>query len=287
MNVPHERVVQLQCRGGAGYEFSSLGLKAAAQGDARVAVAMVFAASDRAAGARNETLQPGTCAPSDRPLAQAEPRELHFITAAFAQPFAGPIDISARSAERRPDVRSIAEYLKDPAHYWTFTASDTHHGYFDVTLHEFWIDRSAPPPMSPPPPAPLAVARWLLRVSISGGIAGSQREVSINGEGRLQLRGSGTFGNVNCTATIGSVELQRIEAAFARAHPDRWPKAYPMKGNGCCDQLQYVLHLDREDDHGQRTGHETSWISENASIVPEAVSALFTLAYESRHACMF
>jgi hypothetical protein len=101
------------------------------------------------------------------------------------------------------------------------------------------------------------------------------------------MRGTGTFGDVNCTVTIGRAELQHIEAAIARAHPDGWPKAYPLKGTGCCDQLQFVLHLDREDDRGQRTSNETSWMSENASTVPEAVSALFTVAYEARHACGF
>lgn len=129
--------------------------------------------------------------------------------------------------------------------------------------------------------------RWLVRAGISGGIAGSHREVSVNGEGRLQMRGSGTFGDVNCTATIRGIELQRIEAAFARANPDGWPKAYSMRGDGCCDQLQYALHLDREDDRGQRTSADTSWVSQNASTVPASVSALFTLVYEARHACMF
>jgi hypothetical protein len=51
--------------------------------------------------------------------------------------------------------------------------------------------------------------------------------------------------------------------------------------------LTYVIHLDREDDHGNRTSHEASWMSENESAVPPAVSALFKTVYDARRACVF
>lgn len=287
INQPQASLVQLQCRGGVGFEFRSLGFKSTPQGDARVAVAMVFAAGQRAAGSTNENLPPGTCAPSDRPLAATEPREVHFITAAFSQPYTGAIDVTRTAAEYHPDVRSIADYLKDPAHYWTFHASDTHRGYFDVTVHEYWIDRSKPTRPAPERPDPPTVARWLVRVRISGGIAGSRREVSLNGDGRLQESGSGTFGDVQCSATLTKPDVQHVEAAIARSHPETWPNAYPLKGDGCCDQLKYVLHVDQEDSARSRTSHETSWVSENAAAVPEPVSALFNIVYEARRACAF
>lgn len=287
MNRPQANVVQLQCRGGAGFEFRSLGFKSTPQGDVRVAVAMIFAAGQRAAGSTNENLQPGTCAPSDRPLAANEPREVHFITAAFSQPYTGAIDVTRTAAEYHPDVRAIADYLKDPAHYWTFHVADSHHGYFDVTVHEYWIDRSKPTRPAPDRTEPPTVARWLVRVRISGGIAGSRREVSLNGDGRLQEGGSGTFGDVQCSATLTKPDVQHVEAVIARAHPKTWPRAYPLKDNGCCDQLQYVLHIDQEDSAGRRTSHETSWLSENAAAVPESVSALFNVVYEARRACVF
>jgi len=280
-------VVLLQCRGGAGYEFKSLGFKAFPGGETQVAVAMTFAPGANAAGSDNQNLQPGTCAPSGRPLVPSDPREVHFLTAAFVQLLPGSIDISATAAEVRPDVRSMIDYLKDPGHYWTFHAMDTHAGYFDAATHEYWADRGAPPrtPIdSAPPPA---IARWLLRVYVNGGIAANRREVSVNGDGRVQANGNGSFGAVQCSATISKSDVQSIEAALARAHSESWPKAYPMKGNGCCDQLEYSMHVDQEGADGHRTSRDTSWISENAAAVPEGVSALFKLVYDARHACVF
>jgi hypothetical protein len=290
MNRPQQDVVSLQCRGGEGYEFKNLGIKATATApaDVRVAVALTFAANTGAAGSKNENLQPGSCAPADRPLTPAEPRELHFITSAFAQPFPGPIDVTPTAAEYHSDVRGIADYLRDPAKYWTFHASDTHRGYFDVTIHEFWTDRAAPPRNRVSDRlAALTAVRWLLRVTVSGGIAGSRREVSMNGDGRVQASGSGTFGDVQCAAAVAKPEVQHVEATMARSHPESWPKAYPLKGDGCCDRLQYLLHVDREDGAGRRTSYETTWLSQNASTVPEPVSALFNLVYEARRACVF
>jgi hypothetical protein len=248
---------------------------------------MTFAASPGVAGSDNQNLQPGTCARADRPLAASDPRELHFVTDAFAQLLPGPIDISTNAAEFRPDVRSMVDYLKDPAHYWTFHVLEGHGGYFDTVVHEYWTNRATPPRPQAVVPTPLTIARWLLRVQMSGGIAANRREVSVNGEGRVQANGMGTFGEVQCSAAISRNDVQAIEAALARAHPETWPKAYPLKGNGCCDQIQASLHLDQEDQQGRRSSHETSWMSENAGTVPEAVSALFKIVYEARHACVF
>jgi hypothetical protein len=54
-----------------------------------------------------------------------EPGKIWFITASNAQlkqmQSGGTVDRSSTAAERYPDVRSIPEYLKDPAHYWTFS----------------------------------------------------------------------------------------------------------------------------------------------------------------------
>jgi hypothetical protein len=280
-------VMLLQCRGGPGFEFKSLGYKVFSGGATRIAVAMTFSPSAGVAGANNQNLQPGSCAPTDVPLTSSDPRELHFLTDAFVQLLPGPIDISPTAAESHPDIRSMIDYLKDPGHYWTFHAMNMHAGYFDVSIHEYWTNRATPPGPAIDSSPPLAIARWLLRVMISGGIAGSKREVSVNGDGRIQASGSGSFGGVHCSATISRSDSQHLEAALARAHPESWPKAYPMKGNGCCDQLEFSMHLDQEDARGQRASRETSWMSENAATVPEEVSALFKLIFEARHACVF
>ena len=132
-------------------------------------------------------------------------------------------------------------------------------------------------------------ARWFVRVAVDGGIAGAHKEVSINADGRLLVSGSGPSGTVRCEADVSKPRAQEIAAAIARSHPETWLPSYVSKQNplGCCDQMQFTVHVDREDDRGGRTSRETYWFTESAPRVPEAVSALFTLVYETRHACVF
>lgn len=136
---------------------------------------------------------------------------------------------------------------------------------------------------------PSGIARWLVRVSITGGLAGSRREVSINGDGRLQANGSGIFGNVSCTVQPGTPVVQKIEAALEGSHLDTWQPRYVSKTNpdGCCDQFQYAVHVEQENDHGLRSARETYWFDVSAALVPPAISALFNSVYEARHACVF
>lgn len=137
--------------------------------------------------------------------------------------------------------------------------------------------------------SPSGIARWLVRVSITGGLAGSRRNVSINGDGRLQANGSGIFGNVSCTVQLATPVVQKIEAALEGSHLDTWQPRYVSKTNpdGCCDQFQYVIHVEEEDDHGLRSARETYWFDASAALVPQAISALFNSVYEARHACVF
>ena len=288
-NEAHSAVVSLQCRGGAGYEFKSLGYKASPNGETRVAIALTFAANTTAAGPANEGLAPGTCALEDRPLTPSEPRQVHFLVVAFSQPFVGPIDMSSTVAENRPDVRSMVDYLRDPRRYWTFTAADTHQGYFDSWVHRYWQDVSG----SPQPPArdeePAArEGRWLVRVMITGGIATSRREVSINADGHLGAMAIGAmYGNVRCTAELSKTATQTIEAALARSHPETWRPSYVLQANpgGCCDQQQEMVHVEQEDPSGRRTSRETFWFNDSAGTVPDAVTSLAKLVFDFRSAC--
>jgi hypothetical protein len=285
----HSGVVSLQCRGGAGYEFKSLGYKASPNGDTRVAIALTFAASTTAAGLANEGLAPGTCALSDRPLTPAEPREVHVIVVAFSQPFVGPIDVSSTAAENHPDVRSMADYLGDPRRYWTFTAADVHQGYFDSWVHRSWHDFSGKPAPQARDEEPAAgEGRWFVRVMITGGVATSKREVSINADGHLQaIAGGAMYANVRCSADLSKPATQTLERALARSHPETWSPSYVLKGNpgGCCDQQQEMVHVEQEDANGHRTSRETFWFNDSAGTVPEGIASLAKLVFDARNAC--
>lgn len=286
INQPHSEVTLLQCRGGSGFEFKSLGFKPTPQGVMRVAVAMTFAANPRAAGDKNENLDVGSCAPTNRPLASSEPREIHFIAVAFSQPFIGPIDVTPTAAEHYPDVRAIAAYLKDGGHYWTFNASETHHGYFDAATHQYWKDFGASPgPVAQPAQHTTSgIARWLVRITMQGGLAGTKREISVDADGRLQA--SSTSNNLRCSADLAAPFVQSLEAALARSHPETWRAAYVHQGNpnGCCDQIKVTVHVE-QDTQNPLTSRETYWFNDSAAMVPEGVTALFKMVYDTRNAC--
>jgi hypothetical protein len=282
---PHSGAYQLLCRGGAGFEFRSLGFRQVPAGSqVRVAVALTFAANAAAAGRKGERLEPGTCAWNDRPLGAAEPREVRFIAAAYLQLGIGPIDMSPTAAERHPDVPSIIAYLANPTHFWSFTAFNTNSGYFDTTAHGYSKDFSAAQPSAPEPAVP-STARWLARAAIGGGIDGGSIRVEIDGDGHLQV--NNTRRKMRCTATVDLSVVHQVEAAIARSRPDTWLDSYALKTNrnGCCDQLGASVHLEQEDSNGKRRTYETHWFSDSVTRVPGGVSTLFDVIWGASTAC--
>jgi hypothetical protein len=293
IDQPHAEVISLQCRGGPGFELRSLGFKAAPGGNVRVAIALTFAANTKAAGSTNQDLEPGTCAPPNRPLGPSEPREIRFLTSAFSQLMAGPVDLTATAAEYHTDVRSIADYLRSPRRYWTFTASDTHNGYFDAWVHGYWKDSGAANAGGANPGGADAgraddleqestTAGWLVRVETSGGLAGSTRKLSVDADGHVQAASSATFGNVRCSAELPKTQVQSIETALSRSHPDKWLPSYALKSNpnGCCDQFTELVHVEQVDAGGRRTAFETYWFNDSAGTVPEGVKTLASLVHD-------
>lgn len=112
----------LVCRGGA----SGLLYGGGASAGANLAkVQLTYQVSPNVPGPAGSGLATGSCAWTDRAAMPPEPGKIWFITASNAQlkqvQSGGAIDRSPTAAERWPDVRSIPEYLKDPAHYWTFS----------------------------------------------------------------------------------------------------------------------------------------------------------------------
>ena len=111
----------LICRGGTtGFTFGG-GTDA---GNNLARVVLGYRVSPTVPGPIGAGLSAGTCAWTDRTAMPPEPGQIAFITARNAQikqAQSGSIDRTATAAERYPDVSTIPEYLKDPAHYWTFS----------------------------------------------------------------------------------------------------------------------------------------------------------------------
>lgn len=273
-------LAQLHCRGGAGLEYRSLGSR-----QSRIAVAMTYAANPRAAGSHNRGLAPGTCALVDRPLLPAEPREVRFITAQFSSTGPGPIDTTANAAEVAPDVRSIATYLQDPGHYWTFVVlipaslQTPGAGYFDALTQEPYVSRSSAPTPALAQ-APLAAVHWLIRTQIAGGLPpGSAIDAAVSGDGHFAGSSASPIGTVRCTGIVSASLLREIEAALERARSSEWRPSYadPKNPGGCCDQYTTSLDFEQVDAGGGRTHRRTHWFSDSVGNPPAEVTSLQSL----------
>jgi hypothetical protein len=112
----------LLCRGGTSGLLHGGG---GSVGNNLAKVQLSYRVSSNVPGKTGAGLSPGSCAWTYRAAMPPEPGKVWFITASNAQlkqaQSGVPIDRSPTAAERYPDVRSIPEYLKDPAHYWRFT----------------------------------------------------------------------------------------------------------------------------------------------------------------------
>ncbi|MBV9773039.1 MAG: hypothetical protein JO040_03780 [Gemmatimonadetes bacterium] len=120
---------ELRCRGnyGSDFNFHPAGLTLTEE-------VVAFRASPKAAGADGSGLAPGTCSWIDRPLNQAEPREIWFN--APAVPFADSGDPTR--AETAPSKSNIALYLYDESRYWSFFVYNTNRGHFKATSYRAW-----------------------------------------------------------------------------------------------------------------------------------------------------
>jgi hypothetical protein len=110
------REFPLNCRGGAGLVFDTLG--PLADTATRVSVALRFTASPRAAGWKGEGLEPSTCAWVDRPLNGAEPLRVR---------------VKLGAGDSTPRLT-----LRDTALYWSFLAYNTDSGYLHGVGYRHW-----------------------------------------------------------------------------------------------------------------------------------------------------
>jgi len=112
----------LLCRGGSSGLLYGGGTNA---GNNLSKVIVTYRTSANVPGPSGSGLSAGSCAWTDRTAMPKEPGRIAFITASNAQlkqtQSGSAVDRSPTAAERWPDVNTIPEYLKDPAHYWRFT----------------------------------------------------------------------------------------------------------------------------------------------------------------------
>ena len=110
------REFPLNCRGGAGLVFDTLGPVATTA--TTVLVSLRFTASPRAAGWKGEGLEPSTCAWVDRPLTGAEPLRVR---------------VKLGVGDSTPRLT-----LRDTALYWSFLAHNTDSGYLHGVGYRHW-----------------------------------------------------------------------------------------------------------------------------------------------------
>lgn len=150
------REFPLNCRGGAGLVFDTLG--PVADTATRVRLSLRFTASLRAAGWKGEGLTPSTCAWVDRPLKGTEPLRIH---------------VRLGAGDSTPRLT-----LRDTTLYWSFLAYNTDSGYFHGVGHRHWKADDAVVARAPAAAAsprgwtfevwhlPLYVLGWMLIVGI-------------------------------------------------------------------------------------------------------------------------
>jgi hypothetical protein len=97
-------------------------------------VVLRFQASPNASGARGDGLLPGTCSWIDRPLNDAEPREIRFT----APMYPGGDPTQPLLALQQATEGRIIMYLSDASRYWSFFVYNTNQGYLQAVNHAPW-----------------------------------------------------------------------------------------------------------------------------------------------------
>jgi hypothetical protein len=120
--------VPLTCRGGSGVVFDTI-MPRSDTGRV-VKLSLTFAANPIAAGAEGQKLQPGTCAWSDRPLSDTEPRRVRF---------------SIHYTDSTPGLT-----IRDTSLFWSFLIESKESGHLVGRGYRHWHASSPPGPMAAP-----------------------------------------------------------------------------------------------------------------------------------------
>ena len=148
MRANQPQVYELRCRGGKDLTFPAQGSRVHSSGAVIVTLELEFAPSLQAAGVNSGALQPGECALAERPFYRdevgqiREPFKVRLETPVNAQlkqtQSGSEVDKSPTAAERFPDAITIARYMTNPNHFWSFRVINTGKGYFETQSHQHW-----------------------------------------------------------------------------------------------------------------------------------------------------
>jgi hypothetical protein len=134
-----QQAYELRCRGERGaFDWQHPDLSSQT-------VVLRFRPSPNAAGANGAGLLPGTCSWIDRPLSDAEPREIRFRAPMYP---GGDESHPLLALEYATEGRVIV-YLADPARYWSFFVYNTNQSYLQAVNHNAWqrtLNRRRRPP---------------------------------------------------------------------------------------------------------------------------------------------
>lgn len=215
----------LSCRGGSGVVFDTILPRSDTGGT--VQLSLTFAANPVAAGAEGQGLQPGTCAWSDRPLRDAEPRRVRF---------------GIHHTDSTP-----GRTAGDSGLFWSFLIEHSESGQLVGRGYRHWHASSPPRPMASAQPSiaprrggwlpfsprylPLLVVAWLVVVWVpmsllTAGWSGWRRLADLypgrdTAGGRSFSCGSMVMGRANYRGGV------RARADEAHLHFSAWPLFRP------------------------------------------------------------
>lgn len=154
------RVRELVCRGVEGLQLATVANPSPRSAN-QVAVSLSYRRNPGAAGSAYEQLEPGACSwnITGDPSLPAEPGIVHF-------------DLDPQGAEYIPDPTTLAQWLNNPRHYWTFYVDDLTN--VSISHGAYGARFQAPAGDKPTTSRPAAQRRERLRCRGGGGVTFTQ-----------------------------------------------------------------------------------------------------------------
>ena len=127
--------------------------------------------------------------------------------------------------------------------------------------------------------------RWTMRATLTAG--------EVPGDERVDLDSSGHMSDQNsvlkfqCAVDLSAVELEGVESALVRAHPELWREKYfPPDNPDGADELQMILELTRADAKGRPFTHRTRWMIATGRDAPTDAMAVWNAIWQARRFCL-
>ncbi len=133
---------ELRCRGSSAMRIQVGEGRTATTGEQMMNMVVTIDPVSGPTDQSGSNLRPGQCAFADRTMPGAMPSLIQQEIVSFAQLrqqlHGSAVDTSPTAAERFPDAQNVPQYLKSPAHYWSFFVKNNGQGYFAASYGRFW-----------------------------------------------------------------------------------------------------------------------------------------------------